>query len=98
MNTSEVTTGSIFHVSMRSLKVPGVWGTSEITLMDENLEYGTEKRKCFVPGPKPNFSRPHVYVFTGTEKNGMSEEKQVARQDSSKAKRERVIESKWPRC
>ena len=70
VNTSEATTGSIFHVSVRSLKVPGVWATSDVTVMDEILEYEIEKRTCFVSGPKPIFSRPHVFVFTGIEKNG----------------------------
>lgn len=57
-------------MSVRSLKVPGVWATSGITLMDEILGHGIEKRTCFVPGPKPIYSRPRVYVFTGIEKNG----------------------------
>lgn len=38
--------------------------------MDEILEYVIEKRTGFVPGLKQLFSRPYVYVFVGTEKNG----------------------------
>lgn len=43
VNTSEATTGSLFHVSARSLKVPGMWATPDVTSMDEILEYGIEK-------------------------------------------------------
>ena len=43
VKTSERTTVSIFHVSVRSVKVPGVWTTLAVILMDEILEYVIEK-------------------------------------------------------
>lgn len=69
MKTSERTTVSIFHVSVRSVKVPGVWTTLAVILMDEILEYVIEKKTAFVRGLKQLFSRFHIYVFIGIEKN-----------------------------
>lgn len=70
VQTSEGTIGSIFHVSVRSSKVPGVGATLDVTFMGEILKYVIERRPCFDPGPKPLFSRPQVFIFIGTEKNG----------------------------